>query len=313
MQLINGEVLFSPSDLTQAADCEFALLRRLDVKLGRIEDPEVTDDPLMMRAAGLGDKHEQRVLEIYKERFGAGVVEIDRPTANDPVSLKAAMQRTLIAMENGADVVFQGVVFDGDFHGYADFLVREPSGGYRVMDSKLARHAKVSALVQIAAYADVLRHNGANIADDGALILGDMREETFELGPVIPVYRDRRQKLADLVKVHLAGDASADWDDPTVLACGRCPLCGLEAAERNDLLLVAGLRLTQRAKLREAGVITMADLASRTEPVPQISAKTLANLRAQASLQLRQSEDGRGGSRTLRSCGPGCDSAPEPG
>jgi uncharacterized protein len=292
MQVINGEVLFSPSDLTQAADCEFSVLRRLDLKLGRILELDIPEDPLMMRAAGLGDTHEQRVLDEYHRTFGDGVVVIDRPTASDPDALQAGMEATLQAMADGADVVFQGVVFDGDFHGYADFLVRTPTGEYRVMDSKLARHAKVSALLQIAAYADVLRRNGAPIAEEGVVILGDMREEPFELDPVIPVYRDRRRRLAALVERHITSGRCADWEDPTVLACGRCPLCEQEAVERDDVLLVAGMRMTQRAKLRAAGVMTVAKLAVRSEPVPQISEKTLATLRAQAALQTRQPDVG---------------------
>ncbi len=199
-------------DERAAAQDVAALLRRLDVKLGRTEDRSIPEDPLVMRAAGLGDTHEQGVLADYRERFRSGVVEIDRPAASDPASLKAAMQLTLQAMENGADVVFQGVVFDGDFHGYADFLIRDSSEAYRVMDSKLARHAKVTALLQIAAYSDVLQRNGARIADEGALILGDMREESFPLGPVVPVYRDRRRKLSELVHRHIAGDKATFRD-----------------------------------------------------------------------------------------------------
>ncbi len=292
MQVISGEVLFSPSDLTQSADCEFAALRRLDLKLGRILELEIPEDPLMTRAAGLGDTHEQRVLDEYHRTFGNGVVVIDRPARSDPDALQTGMNATLQAMEDGADVVFQGVVFDGDFHGYADFLVRTPTAEYRVMDSKLARHAKVSALLQIAAYADVLRRNGARIAEEGVVILGDMREETFELDPVIPVYRDRRRRLAELVEAHIASDRCADWEDPTVLACGRCPLCEQEAVERDDVLLVAGMRMTQRAKLRDAGVKTVAELAVRNEPVPQMSEKTLSTLRSQAALQTRQPDAG---------------------
>lgn len=67
----------------------------------------------------------------------------------------------------------------GDFDGYADFLVEDSNGAYRVMDSTLARHTKVTALLQIAAYSDLLQQNGARIPDEGALILGDTREKSF--------------------------------------------------------------------------------------------------------------------------------------
>ena len=36
MIVSNNDILWSASDLTRAAECEFSLLRQLDVKLGRI-------------------------------------------------------------------------------------------------------------------------------------------------------------------------------------------------------------------------------------------------------------------------------------
>lgn len=292
MQIVNGAVLFSPSDLTHAAECEFAVLRGLDLKLGRVDSLDIPEDPLMKRAAGLGDAHERRVLADYRRQFGAGVVEVRRPGGSDPAALAAAMQQTLDAMDGGTDVVFQAVVFDGDFHGFADFLVRTPEGEYEVRDAKLARHAKVPALLQIAAYADVLRANGAPMARNGALILGDLRQESFDLDPVIPVYRDRRRTLTAMVQAHVAGGSTASWDVPGIVICGRCPLCEQEAAARDDLLLVAGMRMTQRAKLHDAGVMTVAQLAERGQAVPQMSARTLNTLREQARLQRGGPGDG---------------------
>ena len=78
------------------------------------------------------------------------------------------------------------------------------------------------------------------------------------------------------------------WGDDSVSACGRCALCQAEAEDARDVLLVAGLRMTQRARLRLAGITTIDALAASTKPVQGIPAATLANLRAQAVMQLRQ-------------------------
>ena len=51
MIVSNGDILWSASDLTRAAECEFALLRQLDVKLGRIPAAKTAVDPLMDRIA----------------------------------------------------------------------------------------------------------------------------------------------------------------------------------------------------------------------------------------------------------------------
>jgi len=48
----DGRIVASPTDLVVAVRCEFALLRRLDVKLGRAVAITV-EDPLMDRAAVL--------------------------------------------------------------------------------------------------------------------------------------------------------------------------------------------------------------------------------------------------------------------
>lgn len=63
-------------------------------------------------------------------------------------------------------------MFDGRFLGFADFVVREGEH-YLVCDTKLARSAKVTALLQLAAYADSLAATGVPVAPSVRLILGD--------------------------------------------------------------------------------------------------------------------------------------------
>src|SRR5699024_12377042 len=107
MFLLDGTLVYSASDLTLAQDCEFALLSRLDEKLGRRPRLQVSD-PMRERAARLGDEHEARVLADYRMRFGDGVVEIEVPRRYDAHSLRAHARRTVAALTGGADVVFPG-------------------------------------------------------------------------------------------------------------------------------------------------------------------------------------------------------------
>ena len=70
MIVAGDRVLYSATDLTAAAVCEFALVRRLDAKLGRVEPvPEVADE-MLERTARLGDAHELRTLEAFRELYG---------------------------------------------------------------------------------------------------------------------------------------------------------------------------------------------------------------------------------------------------
>ena len=306
--LDDGALVYSASDLANAAACEFSLLRALDAKLGRIAPLDLASDAMLARAAVLGDVHEQRVLAGYRDTFGpwdpatgTGVVEIQRPEralARSRAALEAKHAETLAALRAGADVVYQAGFFDGRFGGWADFLVRERGGQdaasgpvYAVYDTKLARHAKVTALLQLAAYADQMLRAGIRPADEVHLILGDHSTTNHRLADLLPVYRDRRARLAALLDTHRRAAAPIAWDDPRypgIRACGRCEVCAPELARTHDVLLVAGLRATQRARLHDAGLATIDDLAASAGPVDGIGAGTLENLRAQARLQVHQ-------------------------
>lgn len=100
-------VFTSASDLTTASQCEFAFLRRLDAKLGRIEAVEEAPDAMLQRAGRLGDEHEQRVLQACRDRFGDRVVEIERPDVRDAEALAAAVEATAEGFRRQAKVVFQ--------------------------------------------------------------------------------------------------------------------------------------------------------------------------------------------------------------
>ncbi len=283
-------VVLSVSDLTAAASCEYGLLRALDVRLGRLPALEAVPDPLMERAAELGDVHEQRVLARLTAEVGEGnVANLPRPTYTE-AGLVEAQEATLAALRAGTPVVAQGTVYDGGLMGHPDFLVRvADSGEYEVWDAKLSRSAKVSALLQIAAYADLLAAAGVPVADVARLELGNGQSTEHRLDDLIPAYRDLRARADRLLAAHLVA-GPVRWGDDAVTACGRCDACEAEVKAHRDLLLVAGLRMTQRARLRAAGVTTIEQLAEHTGPVAGVPAATLDKLREQAALQVAQDE-----------------------
>ena len=292
-------VVHSASDLLVAAGCEYRLLDRLDERLGRAPRRERPADATADRAAELGARHEQAVLAAFEERHGAhdpatgrGVLRLApaRSTAWD--DLVAAHAATLAALEGGADVVHQATLFDGATYGVADFLVRtgDPEGDrparYAVVDAKLARRAKVPALLQLAAYADLLLAADVPVDPEAVLVLGTGTRSTHRLSDLLPVHRARRDRLRALTDAHLARDARAPWDDPDVQACGRCDACRAQAEERRDVLLVGGVYERQREALLAAGVRTVEELAAATEVPAGMSASSFARVRDQAALQL---------------------------
>lgn len=289
MFVTDDRIVYSASDLAAAARCEYALLRDFDAKLGW--GPSVTvEDELLARTATLGTEHERRRLDRFRDEFADGVAVIGRP-AYTLAGLTAAAEATQRAIAGRAPVVYQAAMFDGRFVGFADFLVLD-GDHYRVTDTKLARSPKVTALLQLAAYADALADSGVAVAPEAELELGDGTVVRYRVGDLIPVYRSQRAHLQRLLDEHRAAGAPVRWDDDGVAACFRCPLCTEQLRATDDLLLVAGMRIAQRDKLIDAGITTIAALAGHAGPVPDLAPAALDKLAAQATLQLRQRDTG---------------------
>jgi predicted RecB family nuclease len=282
MILVDGAtVVYSATDLSAASACEWALMRRLDWMLGRIAEPPRVEDDMLKRTGRLGDAHERRVLEELK--VSKTVVEIERPEFG---SIEVALEQTVDALTTGVDVVFQGAFFDGRFLGYADFIMLGNDGRYEVYDTKLARKAKITALLQLAAYSEQLTKLGFEVGEQVHLWLGTGELSTHKLSDILPVYRKRRARLQEIVDGRVADHAATEWGDARYTACGRCDTCEEQIQTFRDVLLVAGMRLTQRAKLNVAGIMTIDDLAARTEHVDGMSDATLSAVRQQALIQL---------------------------
>jgi len=284
----DDRVIYSASDLAAAARCEYALLRSFDARLGRGPAVAVADE-LLARTADLGGEHEQRHLDELRSHSHVAI--IGRP-AYTVAGLTAAAESTLRAVHDHAEVVYQAAMFDGRFVGFADFLVLDGQR-YRLRDTKLARSVKVEALLQLAAYAETLRAAGVGVHDDVELVLGNGTTMAYRVDELLPVYRSRRAQLQTLLDRHYDSGAAVSWADDMVRACMRCPECEQQVRAHDDLLLVANMRVSQRARLIDAGITTVTGLAHHDGPVPDLPARTVTALSRQARLQIAPREDGK--------------------
>lgn len=307
-----GRIVWSASDLKAAAECEFAWLRAIDAKLGRVAAVEEPQDLTLERAGRLGTAHERQVLADYVGRFGDRVVVIPEARSSHATALAEAVALTNEALASDAAVIYQAAFATSDFVGFADFLVRDRSAGsgdgsgadstgaatggrWIVQDTKLARHARVTALMQLAAYVDQLDRLGVPRADRVELLLGDGSVSVHEVDDLLPVFILRRERLARLIAdrrldLGAAGEAIA-WGDERgelgVVACGRCATCDAEVVASRDLLLVAGMRPVQRDRLRTTGIATIEGLADSPAGPSGMNPDTFVMLRTQARLQLQ--------------------------
>lgn len=292
-------LVFSASDLCTAAVCEYSTLQTLDEKLGRRPRANFADDALLERTSVLGDEHEHRILQKFKEQFGAwnpetgtGVYEVEPAQSYTAQALEAKHRETLEVLRAGADVVFQASFFDGEFHGRADFLVRTGQAEYAVYDTKLARHAKVTALLQLAAYADQLQRAGIAVSPSAVLILGNEEESAHDIFQIMPVYRERRAHFVRLVAAHSAPDtAPLEWfGNDSVVRCGRCERCAAEIVQNRDMLLVAGMSVRARNSIATRFGIRTIDQLARLEPERNFLPASVQKLKDQAALQIGLAE-----------------------
>ncbi|HWD01560.1 MAG TPA: TM0106 family RecB-like putative nuclease [Amycolatopsis sp.] len=275
--------MYTPSDLADLLECEHrsVLTQALAAGLPGAPRPGSGPDQLAVKH---GRAHEEATLGRLRSQYT--VVEIDE---RDPA---VAAKATEEALRAGAPVVYQAVFHDGEFSGRADFLMRDDEGRYEVYDTKLARHAKPSAVVQLTAYADALRRAGWPSGPDMHLLLGDGTTRTLRVDDFLPLLDHLRARLRDR-PARLPAQLWAD-ERPACAACRFEQHCSAAREADRDLSLVAGLRGDQRRKLVTAGLTTIDKLAAAgpDDRPRDMSASTYTTLRAQAAIQVRQDETG---------------------
>lgn len=298
MRSVGGKLTYTASDLVGYLACQHLTDLERAAGFGSVARP-VLDDPILDRLEKRGVQHEERFLSALSTP-GVTVVSIDLDE-NLPYFDRHAEARddTYSAMAAGADVIYQAVLFDSERLGYADFLrrVEQPSDfggwGYEVWDTKLARHAKAPAVLQLCMYSDMVAELQGRPPEEMHLALGGVEQQkvSFRFADYSAYYRLVVRNYEEFLN---SGDGSAVETDPEpVDHCRMCRwhnVCRERWRADDDLSLVANLTSRQRRALHAAGVTTRTGLGEPEEPLPEpldgIGRDALANIQAQAAIQL---------------------------
>ncbi len=290
MQLVEGRLVLSPTDLTKHLACPHVTTLDQQVAEGRLGPPPAPDADLGATLAAVhGTGHEKAYLESLRAD-GLSIVEI--APALDAAGRRAAEAQTLDAMRAGADVVYQASFMDDRWGGQADFLLRteQPSGlgnwSYDIADTKLARSLKVPALLQMATYAERLTVLQGTAPTNLYVVTGDGERRPWRLLDVSAYARRARVRLERALRDRPVTEAVP------VSHCRHCRwsvTCeqGWQAAD--DVTQVAFLRADHRLALREAGVGTVGALAAAIGPAPMgIGPSAWERMTGQARLQVAE-------------------------
>lgn len=302
MQLIDGRLIYSATDLVGFMECAHLADLNRAVAEGHLEPPR-EKDAVLDRVAQRGIEHEQRFLAHLREgRDGLHVVDILEGTDQLPYRerLERGAAATLEAMHTGADVIYQAVLMDDRRQGYADFLrrVETPSNlgawSYEVWDTKLARHAKASAVLQLCMYSEMVAAIQGRPPVHMHLALGGVQGE--EVSYRVTDYAAYYRSVVRAMEAHLDRGAPsfpvASAPEP-VEHCGICRWnrrCSGELRVADDLSLVAGLTSRQRKGLIAVDIPTRTALARVALPLPEkvqgASPSALERIHEQARVQV---------------------------
>ena len=327
MQIVDGNLVYSATDLVGFLECgHLTSLERAAVS-GHLERP-VREDPVLDRITQRGQLHEERFLEAL-EADGVEVVRFDQdPGLPFGQRLAEGRDLTLDAMLAGADVIYQAVLFDGKRLGFADFLRRipQPSGlgdwSYEVWDTKLARHAKASAVLQLCMYSELLSEIQGRAPAQMHLALGGVQRETvsFRFADYAAYHRlVAREFEATLNGTPVYPPATAPEPVEHCAVCRWSGECSAWWRAQDDLSLVANLSSRQRHALHDVGVTTRSKLAEPLETMDRrpegVGREALERVHAQARIQVEGEQAGEMLSERLvpprdRGRGPGPQSRP---
>lgn len=117
-------IRLAPTDLSNFLSCRHLTRLDIDAALGATERP-VRYGPLLDELKARGIAHEQAYL-AHLESQGLSVVRAGGAPSSAQ-SLEAELEKTLGAMRDGADVIYQATLADDAWSGRADFLRKVPS------------------------------------------------------------------------------------------------------------------------------------------------------------------------------------------
>ena len=304
MQIIDGQPVFSATDLVGYLACEHLTALERAALGGLARRPHRDDRELdVIRKRGFA--HEARYLDELRAGGGriATIERNDEEERGERIARQAA--ETIDAMASGAEVIFQATFFDGRWLGYADFLLRREDAErpsvwgpfhYEVADTKLARHVKAGAVLQICSYVEQLTElQGVAPREMHVVLGGSAREKaTLRVNDYMAYYRAAKRRFEQVV---LDGSPAtyppaSTYPEPV----DHCDVCrwAMECAARrradDHLSLVAGITSRQRKALVAREIDTVERLAGApipfSPPLDGTIAASIERVREQARLQV---------------------------
>ena len=209
--------MFSPTSLANFLACQHLTALDRAEAAGQIKKPFFADPGLDLLIK-LGLAHEEKYLRYLTEERNLQVTRITQGP-----SLDDAAAETVVAIRDGAPVIYQAAFSSQQWQGRADFLIRVEKPGardgwsYEVVETKLARSTKARAIIQLSFYSDLLSEIQGVMPDRMHVVLGNREDpDTFSVHRYLAYFRKIQREFENANQVQ-----AETYPDP-VDHCGVC-------------------------------------------------------------------------------------------
>jgi predicted RecB family nuclease len=270
MKIVNGQMRLAATDVSNHLACRHVTQLDLRVARGESSAPDWAAPDLKV-IQELGKRHEAAYLKHLEEKKKLKVVRLAEKGNEQEL-----VAETLRLMAVGVDVIAQGALWDGQWFGRPDVLLKvaRPSGrwkwSYEVQDTKLARETKATTILQLSVYSELLgmvQGGNPQFAPESMWVItpkAGLAGEKYRVAEYSAYFRYVKREMLGATE-----SARTTYPEP-VEHCNVCRWfkeCDTRRRADDHLSLVAGIRTQQREQLKEWRVETVAELAKMPVPV----------------------------------------------
>ena len=282
MRKSNNQIIFSASDLSNHIHCKHLTNLNYDVVNGLKEKPMSNNKVLaVLRQRGI-DFENSFLIELEAKGFSIVKIEQDEPNAK---------QKTIDAMQQGVDYVYQARLSNDKWQGWADFLIKVPTPSklgnwsYEVIDTKLSTQTRAGTILQISLYSELIEEI-QGVLPEYMHVRTPENEQSYRVNDYISYLRLIKKRLDNAINAPIA-----TYPEP----CSHCDICNwwehCNGIRRDDdhLTFIAGMGTSQIKEVRQHGITTLQAMSEVPIPIPfkptKGSKETFTKLREQARVQ----------------------------
>lgn len=260
MRKSNNQIIFSASDLSNHIHCKHLTNLNYDVVQG-LKNRPINNNRVLDVLRQRGIEFENSFL-IDLEAKDLSVVRIDPEEPN-------ARQKTIEAMQQGADYIYQARLSNDKWQGWADFLkkVATPSElgnwSYEVIDTKLSTQTRAGTILQISLYSELIKE-AQGLLPEYMHVRTPESEISYRVNDYISYLRLIKKRLDNSINTPVD-----TYPEP----CSHCDICNwwkhCNGIRREDdhLSFIAGMGTSQIKEVKQHGVTTLQAMSELFLPI----------------------------------------------